>query len=178
MNKFKHDIDVIMVWKGQTRQTSSRGSGALVALAIRILSIVPNSASTECLFSAFGTTHTKRRNRLSPQKVHLTSLVRLDQNRRFQSSKPPRKKRRFDSSGWGTNDDTAQTPTQDMAAEAEAAAFMAAAEEDGDGNGGAYSAPSFEAIAQSLIGEAASEEQRIFEDLDDEDDESTTTYHS
>ncbi|KAF6757724.1 hypothetical protein DFP72DRAFT_759455, partial [Ephemerocybe angulata] len=71
-------IDIMQVWQGQRVRTTVHGRSALIDLALRVLSIVPNSASTECLFSMFGSTHTKHCNRLAPEKVHQASVVRLD----------------------------------------------------------------------------------------------------
>ncbi|KAF8146096.1 ribonuclease H-like domain-containing protein [Mycena galopus ATCC 62051] len=50
-------------------------------LAIRILSILPNSAGAERAFSVFGLTPTKHRNRLSPLKVHDATVVRIDRQK-------------------------------------------------------------------------------------------------
>ncbi|THH08490.1 hypothetical protein EW146_g8974 [Bondarzewia mesenterica] len=46
---------------------ASNGANSIVHLALVVLSIVPNSASTECLFSDFGIIHNKLRNRLHPE---------------------------------------------------------------------------------------------------------------
>ena len=43
---------------------------------MHILSIVPNSAATERIFSQFGVIHTKLRNRLDPEKVRKQALVK------------------------------------------------------------------------------------------------------
>ncbi|KIK99405.1 hypothetical protein PAXRUDRAFT_8878 [Paxillus rubicundulus Ve08.2h10] len=45
---------------------------------MHILSIVPNTASTERLFSQFGIVHTKLRNWLNPEKVRKQVLIRMD----------------------------------------------------------------------------------------------------
>jgi hypothetical protein len=58
--------------------TSLTGRAGFIALAVRILSILPNSAGPERVFSEFGMIHTKRGNRLDPEKVHKTSLLRSD----------------------------------------------------------------------------------------------------
>ena len=59
---------------GQT----NNGRSGFIQLAIHILSIVPNSAATERLFSQFGIIHTKLRNRLSVEKVRKQALIRSD----------------------------------------------------------------------------------------------------
>jgi hypothetical protein len=57
------------------------GRHGLVHLAMRILSVVPNSAGVERLFSLFGIVHSKLRNRLSPQVVQKSTLVKADTER-------------------------------------------------------------------------------------------------
>ncbi|KII90039.1 hypothetical protein PLICRDRAFT_76459, partial [Plicaturopsis crispa FD-325 SS-3] len=53
------------------------GEGGLARLAMRILSIVPNSAATERTFSQFGVVLTSRRNRLHPTKVRKMVMIRV-----------------------------------------------------------------------------------------------------
>jgi hypothetical protein len=48
----------------------------LAPLAIRVLSIIANTAATERNFSDFGITHTKIRNQLSVEKVHKANVVK------------------------------------------------------------------------------------------------------
>lgn len=57
---------------------SPNGVSGLIHLAMHILSIVPNSAATERIFSQFGVIHTKLRNRLDPEKVRKQALVKSD----------------------------------------------------------------------------------------------------
>jgi hypothetical protein len=52
-----------------------------VKFAIHILSVVVNSAGCERVFSRFGITHTKRRSRLSLEKVRKTAVVKMDLQR-------------------------------------------------------------------------------------------------
>ena len=54
------------------------GRNCLVKLAIRILSVIANSGSCERAFSDFGISHTKLRNKLNAEKVHKTSVVKMD----------------------------------------------------------------------------------------------------
>lgn len=61
--------------------TSPSGRSGFVKLAIRVLSILPNSAGPEHTFSIFGLTHTKHRNRLDPHKVHDATTVRMDRQK-------------------------------------------------------------------------------------------------
>lgn len=70
---------------------------------MRVLSIVPNSAATERVFSHFGVVQTKVRNRLHPDKVRKTVLVRMDTATRFGVA--PRRKRKFGDDSDGEDDD-------------------------------------------------------------------------
>ncbi|KIN93073.1 hypothetical protein M404DRAFT_36423 [Pisolithus tinctorius Marx 270] len=54
------------------------GRSSFILLAIHILSVVPNSAATEQLFSQFGIIHSKLCNHLSVEKVCKQALVRAD----------------------------------------------------------------------------------------------------
>jgi hypothetical protein len=56
--------------------TPQSGRACLIQLAQYILSLTGNSASVETLFSVFGNTHTKLRNRLSVDKTHMLTIVR------------------------------------------------------------------------------------------------------
>ena len=71
-----------MIWGGvdllATNPLAHRnGATGLAQLAVRILSVVPNSAGCERIFSIFGNIHTKIRNRLHPPLVHKSGLARL-----------------------------------------------------------------------------------------------------
>ncbi|KIJ50719.1 hypothetical protein M422DRAFT_79785, partial [Sphaerobolus stellatus SS14] len=50
----------------------------LVQLAVQLLNFVPNSASTERVFSTMGDIKTKKRNRLAPQKTRDTAFLKLE----------------------------------------------------------------------------------------------------
>lgn len=81
----------------------------LPRLAYRLLSASVSTGDTERAFSDFGVTHTRRRNRLSPETVHKISMVRKSL-RRAQASTgllPPRLKRKLTSNGH----EPAQSPT-------------------------------------------------------------------
>ncbi|KAL0955891.1 hypothetical protein HGRIS_014911 [Hohenbuehelia grisea] len=96
--KEKQPVDLVHIWREVgSRHHLTTGVSGFVNLAIRILSMVPNSASVECAFSAFGGTHTKSRNRISPQKVHNATLVRMDRRRAHAKAGlvADRKKRKF-----------------------------------------------------------------------------------
>ncbi|KAJ7743007.1 ribonuclease H-like domain-containing protein, partial [Mycena maculata] len=78
----KRPIDLIPLWKQLDGGSSSlTGRSGFVKLAIRILSMLPNSAGPERIFSFFGLTHTRHRNRLGPSKVHDTTIVRNDRQK-------------------------------------------------------------------------------------------------
>lgn len=60
---------------------TAKGVNQLVDLAVRILSIVANSAGCERLFSLFGIIHTKLRNRLGAEKVNQTATLKMELRR-------------------------------------------------------------------------------------------------
>lgn len=74
------DIDLVSIWRGIDRSDDPicTGPNGVVKLARRLLSVIANSAGCERLFSQFGITHTKIRNRLSTQTVHKTAVVKMD----------------------------------------------------------------------------------------------------
>ncbi|KAJ7444334.1 hypothetical protein FB451DRAFT_939805, partial [Mycena latifolia] len=67
----KKTVDLIWIWR-QLEGKSCTGRSGFINLAIRILSILPNSVGAERVFSVFGLTHTKHCNSLKLQKVHDT----------------------------------------------------------------------------------------------------------
>jgi hypothetical protein len=60
-------LDLVLIWTC-INNGNSHGRNAFVKLAIHVLSIVANSAGTECTFSSFGITHTKHHNKLRLKK--------------------------------------------------------------------------------------------------------------
>ncbi|KIM61543.1 hypothetical protein SCLCIDRAFT_70236, partial [Scleroderma citrinum Foug A] len=72
------NMDQIRIGLHDMRSLTNNGRSGFIRLAIHILSIVPNSAATERLFSQFGIIHLKLRNRLSVEKVRKQALVRSD----------------------------------------------------------------------------------------------------
>ncbi|KAG6824095.1 hypothetical protein H0H92_008019, partial [Tricholoma furcatifolium] len=82
-----------------------RGKIALVELAMRIHSVTPNSAATECIFSQFGVKHTKHRNRTHPEKIRKEVLLKTNTMARF--GPPPRCKHMF---GEEDNGDIESSP--------------------------------------------------------------------
>ncbi|EIW55395.1 uncharacterized protein TRAVEDRAFT_131744, partial [Trametes versicolor FP-101664 SS1] len=75
------DIDIVSIWADIDRSNDALavcpGRNGVAKLAIRILSVVANSAGVECAFSDFGRIHTKARNRLTTKTVHDTGTLRL-----------------------------------------------------------------------------------------------------
>ncbi|KAJ6452036.1 ribonuclease H-like domain-containing protein [Mycena vitilis] len=120
MRRNEH-VDLVSIWRRMDNSKMLQGRGGFVSLVVRILSMLPNSAGPERVFSDFGMIHTKRRNRLSPQKVHKASLVRADRLKTHAAAGliPKRKTRRCslaedqaglaalntDEDGAGENDD-------------------------------------------------------------------------
>lgn len=74
------DADLVSIWRRIDRSEAPvcTGRNGVVKLARRLLSVIANSAGCERTFSTFGNIHTKIRNRLSPQNVHKTTLVKMD----------------------------------------------------------------------------------------------------
>jgi len=59
-----------------------KDSNGIAKLAIRILSIIANTAATERNFSQFGLTHTKIRNKLNVERVHNANVVKNNLRRK------------------------------------------------------------------------------------------------
>lgn len=76
-----------------TNNLPPNGTLGLVRLALIIFSIIPNSAAVERIFSHFGIVHSKLRNRLSPDKVRKTILIKADVAEQY--GVPNTRKRRF-----------------------------------------------------------------------------------
>lgn len=74
---------------------STSGANSFVKLAILVLGIVPNSASTERVFSQMGITHTRLRNRLKAEKLDKTIKLKMDLKSRFRDDSTTRLKRKF-----------------------------------------------------------------------------------
>ena len=73
-------LDLVLVWTW-IDTGACNGRNSIVKLAMYILSVIANSAGTERAFSDFGITHTKRRNKLDPEKVHKTGVLKMDLQR-------------------------------------------------------------------------------------------------
>lgn len=71
------DIDIVRIWRQLDQpEKECKGRLQLVRLAIHLLSVTPNIASSERLFSEMGIIHTKLRNRLGHEKVRDTSVLK------------------------------------------------------------------------------------------------------
>ncbi|THU88733.1 hypothetical protein K435DRAFT_556512, partial [Dendrothele bispora CBS 962.96] len=64
-------INPLDIWRELLPESAADCNGlvGLMRFAIRILSMVPNSAGSEQIFSRFGAVHTKARNRMGAQKT-------------------------------------------------------------------------------------------------------------
>ncbi|KAJ7747421.1 ribonuclease H-like domain-containing protein [Mycena maculata] len=119
----KKPVDLVSIWR-QLEGTRLTGQSGFIKLAIRVLSILPNSAGPECAFSVFGLTHTKHRNRLDPQVVHDSTTVRMDRQKAHVAAGlvQPRKARRFsladDDAGDGGDENTVDPSDFDTMADA------------------------------------------------------------
>ncbi|KDQ48947.1 hypothetical protein JAAARDRAFT_187260 [Jaapia argillacea MUCL 33604] len=93
----KKELDLIQIWAPLNSDGTIVGRNGLVQLAIRILSIVANSAGIERIFSCKGIIQTARRTRLHSDKVHKTVVLKQDLHRRHSEAGllKPRQKRKF-----------------------------------------------------------------------------------
>ncbi|KAI0729817.1 hypothetical protein C8Q72DRAFT_777369, partial [Fomitopsis betulina] len=76
----KMSVDLISVWRACWTSRKTMGANGMVALAMCILSIVPNSTTTEWLFSLMGAIHTDQHNRLNAKRVQKMAMVKGDIN--------------------------------------------------------------------------------------------------
>jgi hypothetical protein len=89
------DVNLIEFWRELDTPKVDPLGAELARLAMRIFSIVPNSAAVERLFSRFGIVHSKLRNRLQPEKVRKTVLIGMDTIERYGAARPHRNKRKL-----------------------------------------------------------------------------------
>ncbi|KAG6853269.1 hypothetical protein H0H87_008702, partial [Tephrocybe sp. NHM501043] len=89
-----------------------QGKKAMIEMAMCILSITPNSASTEQIFSQFGVKHTKHRNRMHPDKIHREVLLKMDATEKH--GLPPRHKCKFGDEDKNGSAPAASTSTQSL----------------------------------------------------------------
>ncbi|THU99524.1 hypothetical protein K435DRAFT_608724, partial [Dendrothele bispora CBS 962.96] len=119
-NAREHDtyVDMVGIWREKLMSETLSdidGANGLVVLAMRIMSMVPNSASTERTFSKFGAVHTKARNRMGFEKTR--KIVVIDTHiARIHGVAPTYKRKRNEDAHEITNATTPaafSTPTQD-----------------------------------------------------------------
>ncbi|THU98904.1 hypothetical protein K435DRAFT_720273, partial [Dendrothele bispora CBS 962.96] len=83
-------VNLVHVWREfeveDNVSRTSNGANGMVRMAMRVLSMVPNSAPTERIFSRFGSIHTKIRNRLGAQKVRKMTILGTQIERTYGSA--------------------------------------------------------------------------------------------
>ncbi|THV00909.1 hypothetical protein K435DRAFT_656298, partial [Dendrothele bispora CBS 962.96] len=82
-------VDVVSIWHEKLMSENLNdvdGANGLVVLAMRIMSMVPNSASTERIFSRFGAVHTKAQNRMSAEKTRKIVVLRTHIDRKHRTA--------------------------------------------------------------------------------------------
>ncbi len=77
--------------------TVCTGREGIAQLGVHLSSLVASTGDTERTFSIMGAIHTVRRSRLSPDKVHKSTAVKMHMKRasREDGTEKPRKRRRF-----------------------------------------------------------------------------------
>lgn len=101
----KSHVNLVSLWREHDTGLDN-GPNGIVKLAMRILSIVANSAGTERLFSKFGIVHTKHRNRMHHEQTRKIVLVKSDVEERHGRPAQTRNKRKF-------QDDESTSPHDD-----------------------------------------------------------------
>jgi len=145
------------VWRG-IDNSKTTGRNSLVKFAIHILSIVVNSAACERVFSRFGITHTKRRCRLSLDKVRKTAIVKMDLQRSHIEAGliHPQRKRKFsaisndDATATGTTTSSVPTISTDTEVTEELEEGESD-EEDDEHHGNEENIADFEELTEQLI---------------------------
>lgn len=176
------DTDPITIWKVLPSENP------LVRLAILLLSFVPNSASTERLFTKMGDIKTKKRNRMLTKKLRDVAFVKSELRREQAALETARKrlKRRFGNKATNANEDASENAekstgsgrvedeevvraAEDSEAESSDAESESEAESEADtvanGNGNErrdemmeHRSSSFTALALNLVAAAAADE--------------------
>jgi hypothetical protein len=137
-------------------QSRQNGVTGFVALAMCIVSIVPNTAAMEHLFSKFGIIHMKLCNHLHPDKVRKQVIVRADTMSKFPM--PSSNKHKF-----GCNEGNTDNEGVDELLEAPTAITM---ENNDNATSALQTQPwsvfedqPFAEIASELVAEAATEDE-------------------
>lgn len=102
-------LDLVLIWT-RIDDGSLSGRNGLVKLAARILTVIANSAGCERAFSDFGVVHTKRRNRLTAEKVHKTGVLKMNLRQAHIDAglTRPRRKRAFGEVDEANSDEAAE----------------------------------------------------------------------
>ncbi|KAI9058295.1 hypothetical protein FKP32DRAFT_1549847, partial [Trametes sanguinea] len=94
----KERVNILRIWQFMDNVgihgVAPTGRSGIAHLAVRLLSVVANSGDTERVFSEFGATHTERRSRLMPEKVHRATEVKMHLNRCHVASNHAMRKKR------------------------------------------------------------------------------------
>ncbi|KAF8960763.1 ribonuclease H-like domain-containing protein, partial [Flammula alnicola] len=108
-------LDVQLIW-ARVDSGVLEGRNGLVKLAIHIFTVVANSAGCERIFSSFGITHSKLRNKIDAKRVHKMTAVGMQMKRedRDLGLSRQRRKRKFgDEDGDDISLSTSSTGTED-----------------------------------------------------------------
>lgn len=110
------EVNLVHVWRACAPISSrnengvpASGVGRLCLLAARILSMVPNSAAVERIFSLFGIVHSKLRNRLGADKARKEVFLKVGTAMRF--GRPGKGQKRH----WLDDDDDDDQPAAQAA---------------------------------------------------------------
>lgn len=85
-------MNIVQIWREHADDSTDIAGSSMVDMAMRIESMVPNSAATEHFFSLVTGTHTKVRNRMGAEKAHKT--VVLKQHIQREHGAPPSYRRK------------------------------------------------------------------------------------
>ncbi|KAE9385453.1 hypothetical protein BT96DRAFT_791585, partial [Gymnopus androsaceus JB14] len=94
-------VNLVQVWREHQAGDSINGANGMVCFAMHIMSMVPNSASTERFFSCMTGTHAKVRNRMHAEKSR--KIVVLKDHIQRKHGAPPTHKRKRDQSDAGSS---------------------------------------------------------------------------
>ncbi|OBZ67907.1 hypothetical protein A0H81_12375 [Grifola frondosa] len=126
-SKADADVNLIQIWRRCNAGGVVHGQNGLVVLAMQVLSVVPNSAATERIFSKMGIVHNKLRSRLHPEKVRATVLVREDIEKCFPRPIHRRQRHFGELANAEHNNDDGHMDTDDDISEIAATSFSSVA---------------------------------------------------
>jgi hypothetical protein len=147
----KQEVDLIKAWQGVSTTGSARNE--IVEFAIRILSVVANSAGCERTFSDFGIIHSKRRSKLELENVRKTSTVRSEIKRAHLAAGhcPRPRKRQFAAVEDDTTSPTPSTAPSTSTTAPEPSAIPSPSTDAADIDAAGIDIVDFEEVAQDLI---------------------------